>query len=399
MAYVTSTLGSYTTGSVTVVNGSTAVTGSGTLWNDIVCEGDILTLDDSKLYFVASVNSNTSLTLDKPYAGSSASGQSYRIILNTAAHFPSDVAAKVERALSDLPAVTLASLPGVKVYSTTEDYSVADVVVFSGSVYICVAVNGPSTTVVNPGADTSGAKWKKIILTNATQSAAGYMSKDDKKLLDSVPDLGTFNKMFFSQTSGNYIAPRTGVYRITLKGGGGGGGGGNNTNFANGGGGAEGMTITSYVTLTKNQSYPYVIGAGGSAGANTFGGGTLASGSDGGDTYFTAPNGNIKASGGSGGVSPNSARGGVYKKSYTISGYPSFIIYGQNGASGVKGSSFIQGYARGGGCTSGYKYGEPDDFLAAQLGGGGSGGGQNHNGANFNPQPGADGFILIEYAG
>ena len=105
MPYVSSTLGSYMTGTVTVVNGSTAVTGSGTLWSQIVCEGDILTLDDSKLYFVASVNSDTSLTLDKPYAESSGSGRTYRIILNTAAHFPSDVAAKVERALADLPAM------------------------------------------------------------------------------------------------------------------------------------------------------------------------------------------------------------------------------------------------------------------------------------------------------
>lgn len=102
MPYVASTLGTYSTGTVTVVNGSTTVTGSGTVWGDIVNEGDLFTIDDDKFYYVAALNSDTSLTLDKPYAESSASGINYRVMLNTAAHFPSDVAAKVERALSGM---------------------------------------------------------------------------------------------------------------------------------------------------------------------------------------------------------------------------------------------------------------------------------------------------------
>lgn len=101
MAYELSTIGFYTTGTVSINDGSKTVTGSGTAWKDIVNSGDVLTLDDSKLYFIERVVSDTEIIIDKPYTGS-ASGSAYRIVLNTAAHFPSDTAAKVERALATM---------------------------------------------------------------------------------------------------------------------------------------------------------------------------------------------------------------------------------------------------------------------------------------------------------
>lgn len=108
--YSSSTIGSYTTGKVTCTKNSATVTGTGTTWSEIVNPGDILTLDDDKFYIISAVNSNTSLTLDKNFAENTATNVSYRILLNTAAHFPSDTAAKVERALEQLSDINEAAI-------------------------------------------------------------------------------------------------------------------------------------------------------------------------------------------------------------------------------------------------------------------------------------------------
>ena len=151
MPYVASTLGTYSTGTVTVVNGSTAVTGSGTVWGDIVNEGDLFTIDDDKFYYVAALNSDTSLTLDKPYAEASASGVGYRVMLNTAAHFPSDVAAKVERALSGMGDVYCP----IDHASSGSDYGLA-----SASLYGHAKASG--TTPKAPGTAAVGTETNKF---------------------------------------------------------------------------------------------------------------------------------------------------------------------------------------------------------------------------------------------
>ena len=95
--------GCYTGGTVNVTNGSAVVTGNNTMWNgqnsgnSVVNPGDIFTIDDSRLYFIASVDSATQITLDKPYAGTNALQAEYRIVLQASAHFPSDTATKVAR--------------------------------------------------------------------------------------------------------------------------------------------------------------------------------------------------------------------------------------------------------------------------------------------------------------
>ena len=108
--YTTSTIGNYKTGTVTCTKNSPTVTGTGTTWKEIVNPGDILTLNDDKFYIISAVNSNTSLTLDKNFAENTATNVSYRILLNTAAHFPSDTAAKVERALEQLSDINEAAI-------------------------------------------------------------------------------------------------------------------------------------------------------------------------------------------------------------------------------------------------------------------------------------------------
>ncbi|MGY0830279.1 beta strand repeat-containing protein [Azospirillum argentinense] len=61
----------YRDGSVTLINGSTAVTGFGTLWASQVFPGDVFSPDGDRFYEVAAVASNTALTLRTPYTGTS----------------------------------------------------------------------------------------------------------------------------------------------------------------------------------------------------------------------------------------------------------------------------------------------------------------------------------------
>lgn len=95
--------GCYTGGTVNVTNGSAVVTGNNTIWNgensgnSVVNPGDIFTVDDSRLYFIVSVDSATQITLDKPYVGTSALNAEYRIVFQASAHFPADTATKVAR--------------------------------------------------------------------------------------------------------------------------------------------------------------------------------------------------------------------------------------------------------------------------------------------------------------
>ena len=70
----------YRTGTVAVTNGNTAVTGTGTQWVANATGGHGIILPDGRIYEIASVNSNTSITLAVSYLGSTASGQNYTIV-------------------------------------------------------------------------------------------------------------------------------------------------------------------------------------------------------------------------------------------------------------------------------------------------------------------------------
>lgn len=69
----------YRTGTIAVTNGSTTVTGTGTAWVANVIAGYGIILPDGRLYEIASIVSNTSLTLRTGYLGATASGQSYAV--------------------------------------------------------------------------------------------------------------------------------------------------------------------------------------------------------------------------------------------------------------------------------------------------------------------------------
>lgn len=234
--------------------------------------------------------------------------------------------------------------------------------------------------------------------STATQSDAGYMSSDDKKAVDGIADLGTFNKMFFSQTSGSYIAPRTGVYRITLKGGGGGGGGSNTTQYRLGAGGGEGGELTFYVSLTAGQSYPYVIGAGGTAGTDS-----TTSPTDGGNGGTSSFNAVYTVSGGNGGNRGSTASmgfGGAGGLSYSApAGAVVYFKPGIAGQSNVYGDQSNNKWLQYG-CSGGGRGGSAQQGATGIYGGGGRGTFEVGFGGTFHPPTaGGAGYILIEYAG
>ncbi|MCK5577842.1 MAG: hypothetical protein KAI14_05935 [Dehalococcoidales bacterium] len=71
----------YREGTISVTNGSAVVTGLNTLWDANVVAGAVfkLDLDGDATYVIASVDSDTQITLSANYAGDTDSGQSYMI--------------------------------------------------------------------------------------------------------------------------------------------------------------------------------------------------------------------------------------------------------------------------------------------------------------------------------
>lgn len=257
-------------------------------------------------------------------------------------------------------------------YDATTDYEAGNIVIYSGEIYVCKTANGPASALHSPANDTAETYWGRI-----------------------YPQNGTFDRMFFSQTSGSYTAPRTGVYRITLKGGGG-GGAYRNPNSGCGGGGGEGGTLIFYATLTKNTAYAYTVGAGGSAG--DYNDGTPISNTSGGATTFKIGNATYSAGGGGyawpGGNNPLGGLGGA-----TFSAPSDSIqIHGSPGESGQWGTVTKAGGSGGGAGGGAGAQNNTDLRINGVLGGGGAGQG-TINSTNLCSGAGGDGYILIEYAG
>ena len=79
--YRGSTNANYSTGTLTATNASATVTGSGTSWNTTTNAevGEYIQLPDTKWYKITAIGSDTSLTIERTYQGSTLSGQTYKI--------------------------------------------------------------------------------------------------------------------------------------------------------------------------------------------------------------------------------------------------------------------------------------------------------------------------------
>ena len=264
---------------------------------------------------------------------------------------------------------------GVYAYDNATDYEVGNVAEKNGSIYICKTANGPGSSVKDPSADTAETYWGRL-----------------------YPQNGTFNRMFYSQTSGSYTAPGSGVYRVTLKGGGGGGGGSNITQYRLGAGGGEGGELTFYVSLTAGQSYPYVIGAGGTAGTDS-----TTSPTDGGNGGTSSFNAVYTVSGGNGGNRGSTTSmgfGGAGGLSYSApAGAVVYFKPGIAGQSNVYGDQSNNKWLQYG-CSGGGRGGSAQQGATGIYGGGGRGTFEVGFGGTFHPPTaGGAGYILIEYAG
>ena len=70
----------YRTGTIAVTNGSTTVVGTGTSWIANSAVGEGLLAPDGRIYEIANIASNTSLTLGQAYLGATQSSQTYVIV-------------------------------------------------------------------------------------------------------------------------------------------------------------------------------------------------------------------------------------------------------------------------------------------------------------------------------
>lgn len=274
---------------------------------------------------------------------------------------------------------------GVYAYDNATNYEIGNIVIYSNNIYICKTANGPGSSLHSPANDNAETYWGRIYRQN-----------------------GTFSRMFFSQTSGSYTAPYTGVYRITLKGGGGAGAYRNIGNIATGGGGGEGATAIFYATLTKNTSYAYTIGAGAQSGyavEDAQGAVSYVEPTNSGNTSISINNSLYAAGGGmnawAGGATPQGGQGG---HSFSLPGIVGLRIYGAPGANGitVDNTSLSHVGASGGGNGGARGYTQGGSTLNGQFGGGGAGMGYRNTQQSidfYRGGNGGDGYILIEYAG
>lgn len=77
----------YSTGTISVTNGSAVVTGTGTAWLASLAVGNTLLAPDGNRYAILTVDSDTSLTLGVAYLGATLSGQGYYAITATTSLF------------------------------------------------------------------------------------------------------------------------------------------------------------------------------------------------------------------------------------------------------------------------------------------------------------------------
>ena len=139
----------YQTGTVSVTQGSTTLTGVGTNWAGAgIKAGDIFTIDNSVLYEVLTVNSNTDITLATAFAGVSGETLNYSIIRNFAATMQAEIAAQVALLVNKYETyidTELETITGPKgdpgivykgVWEADRNYNAMDAVIYNTVLYI-----------------------------------------------------------------------------------------------------------------------------------------------------------------------------------------------------------------------------------------------------------------------
>lgn len=218
-----------------------------------------------------------------------------------------------------------------------------------------------------------------VLASETAQSSTVPQAGADGKIANGWLPSILCNTREILTTSGTYIAPVSGWYRIELHGGGGAGGAGNTTNKSyGGGGGGSGGILVDYAYLTQGESYSYIIGAGGVA-KKEFASGT---GGDGGETSFTTTSGKKSIAGGFGGGNRGaSAPAGISGGDPGPGGFPGGIAGFNTDSNNIPGGS------GGMGVTAALS-----DYTPGQYGSGGAGGYSGQLGHD-----GVQGCIILDY--
>lgn len=184
----------YRSGTVSVTNGSTTVSGSGTDWISGVGVGEGFIAPDGKIYEVAFIASATSLTLASPYLGSTGTGQTYQIIPSQS--YIRDLAAQAAILVSDYAA--FASNAGVGKFQ--DGTQAAPGLRFSAD--------------ENTGIRRAGADDMRLVANGADQaqiSAAGLSVQDAKLSITGTADATKVAKFevdgFTSATTRTFTLP------------------------------------------------------------------------------------------------------------------------------------------------------------------------------------------------
>lgn len=219
-----------------------------------------------------------------------------------------------------------------------------------------------------------------VLASETAQSSTVPQAGADGKIANGWLPSILCNTREILTTSGTYIAPVSGWYRIELRGGGGGGGAGKSTDidYAGGGGGSGGIFIV-YEYLHNGEQYQYSIGAGGAARQDH----NPSPGGDGGSTVFKVSEGRVHTiSGGQGGGNRGSeSPAGISGGNPGPGGFPGGIGAFTRGEAGLPGGSGGMGAAA-----------SKTDYKPGQYGSGGAGG--------FSGQLGHDGVqgcIILDY--
>lgn len=101
----------YITGTATLTVGSTTMTGQGTLWQGWVKPGDAVIAQEGTYNVVASVDSNTQITLLRPFRGVAQAAQPYIIMRTPDDVFTQTIARQVLQQVNDSLLVALAGMP------------------------------------------------------------------------------------------------------------------------------------------------------------------------------------------------------------------------------------------------------------------------------------------------